>query len=85
MNHLKIVGAAVFGAALLAAAQLAGAAEQETLGAACERQAKQQNIQGEEAIAMYVSECVEAFNTARAQAPASGEPAADGAKDKQGE
>lgn len=83
---MKIVqgfGGALLAAVLVGSSQFATAAATETLGAICEKQAKEAGVQGEEATAMFVSECVEEINTARAADPAAAN--AEGDKAKQGE
>lgn len=53
-------------------------AEGENLGAACERQANEAGITGEEALVTFISDCVDASDTANAQAPASQLPRVEG-------
>lgn len=61
------------GAALLCLSTVVMAAGEATLGAVCERQAKEAGITAEEALAMYLGDCVDGYNAARAQTPGAAE------------
>lgn len=82
-KHIGMCGLVV-GAASFCLSSAGIAAGEATLGAACERQAKEAGITAEDALAMYIGDCVDDYKAARAQAPGAGD-AEDDVKVKQGE